>query len=169
VTRAFVDHFAPPMDRDRQREVADGRESVSLFNQGVHLGLSCQPGLRRAQVSTSIYVRATLSLPPLDSCETSTSIFRPLACHRGIPPRRPPRSLWQQSLPQSRRASKWVVRVASYCRIAAQLLREPASAIWGNDELLGRRSLGLPLVRRGRVASRFARCGRPTAQSEGCG
>jgi hypothetical protein len=31
------------MDEDWQREVADGRESVSLFNQGVHLVPSCQP------------------------------------------------------------------------------------------------------------------------------
>jgi hypothetical protein len=44
VTRAFVDHFAPPMDRDRQSEVADGRESVSLFNQGVHLGPQLSAG-----------------------------------------------------------------------------------------------------------------------------
>jgi hypothetical protein len=44
LTRAFVDHFAPPMDRGRQREVADGRESVSLFNQGVHLGSQLSAG-----------------------------------------------------------------------------------------------------------------------------
>src|SRR5215207_3448468 len=37
VSRASADRFVPPMGEDRQREVADGRESVYLFNQGVHL------------------------------------------------------------------------------------------------------------------------------------
>jgi len=32
------------MDEDWQREVADGRESVSLFNQGVHLGPQLSAG-----------------------------------------------------------------------------------------------------------------------------
>jgi hypothetical protein len=40
VSRAYADRFVPPMEEDRQREVANGHESVSLFNQGVQLALS---------------------------------------------------------------------------------------------------------------------------------
>ena len=46
------------MDGERQREVPDGQESVSLFNQGVHLVLSCQPALRHGSRRT-IGVAAT--------------------------------------------------------------------------------------------------------------
>jgi len=44
LSRASADRFVLPMDGDRDREVADGRESVSLFNQGVHLGSQLSAG-----------------------------------------------------------------------------------------------------------------------------
>jgi hypothetical protein len=62
-----------PMDEDRQREVADGRESVYLFNQGVHLGPQLSAG---RLVQPKRRSRSTLpgppSVSPRDSCETST-------------------------------------------------------------------------------------------------
>ena len=100
------------MDEDRQREVADGRESVSLFNQGVHLGPQSSAGLTRAQMSTSIYVQGHPQSPPLDSCETSTSILT--LC---MPSRDPQHSAHHElsrsrALRQRRRAGAWwLVRV----------------------------------------------------------
>ncbi len=62
------------MDEDRQREIADGGESVYLFNQGVHLVLSCQAA---AQTSPDVDLDQRSGRPqppPRDSCETSTLI-----------------------------------------------------------------------------------------------
>jgi hypothetical protein len=63
------------MDGDRYREVANGQESVSLFNQRVQLVLSCQPAAHtRPDVDLDLRSEA-LSVFPRDACETSTSIF----------------------------------------------------------------------------------------------
>ena len=76
VSRASADRFVPPMDEDRQREVADGRESVYLFNQGVHLRPQPSAGrLLQPDVALDLRSRAILGLPPRDACETATSIF----------------------------------------------------------------------------------------------
>jgi hypothetical protein len=69
LSRASADLFVPSMDGDWQREVANGRETVKLFNQGVHLrpqlsaGRSHQPGCRsRSTLPGSPWVSPTRHL-----------------------------------------------------------------------------------------------------------
>jgi hypothetical protein len=88
LSRASADRCGPPVDEDRQREVADGRESVSLFNQGVHLGSqlsagrSYQPGSRSARPgplpASPTRLLLDLDLDPQTAC-----------MHRGIRTRAP--------------------------------------------------------------------------------
>jgi hypothetical protein len=63
------------MKGDRQREVADGPESVSLFNQGVHLVSAVSRPVTPARMSIEIDAAGATPCLPHDSCETSASIL----------------------------------------------------------------------------------------------
>jgi hypothetical protein len=108
LTRASAHRFVPPIDEDQQREVADGWESVSLFNQGVHLGPQLSAGRSRKPRSISIYApRATLSLPTRQLSDLKLELLTP--CMPSRDPRHsahhePSRS---RALHQSARAGAW--------------------------------------------------------------
>jgi hypothetical protein len=59
LSRGFCTSLVPPMDEDRQRDVANGRESVSLLNQGVHSGPQLPAGAQ-----TDVDLDLTVPGPP---------------------------------------------------------------------------------------------------------
>jgi hypothetical protein len=74
LNRASAESFVQPRDGTHQREVADGRESVSLFNQSVHspqlpAGAPTSPGRSRSTLP------GPASVSPTNACETSGSSF----------------------------------------------------------------------------------------------
>jgi hypothetical protein len=119
------------MDKDRQREGADGRESVSLFNQGVHLdpqlaaGQSHQPGCRARSRSGAI-----LSLPRRLVGDLNLDLLTPY-----MPSRDPHHHTHDEPSPsralhQSMRAVVWWFALLR----RAQLLRENGLACASTED-----------------------------------